>query len=208
MRASGGPPPPLSRGRRQSITVLAMLLSIRAMPSHSQTSSPPDLIRWSMLSCGQAVPVEALHKRDLSMDAGIGERSDAVLRTAMPGHDGRTERTGRTKKIRRRNADRRNGQLGRACGPGRAPIGVRTSIGVPPRLWLRRPNATTQLQFRASLTGARKRALPANRPAAVQRCFSQTGRSAGRADFPKLPECGLQVRPRVPPSPRTRACRP
>ena len=37
---------------------------------------------------------------------GIGERSDAVLRTAMPGHD--EEKNGRTKKIRRRNADRRN----------------------------------------------------------------------------------------------------
>jgi hypothetical protein len=35
----------------------------------------------------------------------IGERSDAVLRTAMPGHD--EEKNGRTKKIRRRNADRR-----------------------------------------------------------------------------------------------------
>ena len=98
--------------------------------------------------------------------------------------------------------------VGRACGPGRAPIGVRTSIGVPPRLWLRRPNATAQLQFRASRAGAFKRALPANRPATVQRCSSQTGRNAGRAEFPKLPECGLQVRPRVPHSPRAAACRP
>ncbi len=81
-------------------------------------------------------------------------------------------------------------------------------VGVPPRLWLRRPNATTQLQFRASLAGAFKRALPANRPAAVQRCFSQTGRNAGRADNPKLPGSGLQVRPRVPHSPRAMACRP
>jgi hypothetical protein len=135
---------------------------------------------------------------------GIGERSDAVLRTAMPGHDERE----RTKEIRRRNADRRNGSLSRANGPGRAPSGVRTSIGVPPRLWLRRPNATTQPQFRASLTGARKRALPANRPAAVQRCSSQTGRNAGRAEFPKLPGGGLQVRPRVPSSPRALACQP
>ncbi len=80
-------------------------------------------------------------------------------------------------------------------------------VGVPPRLWLRRPNATTQLQFRASLAGAFKRALPANRPAAVQRCFSQTGRNAGRADNPKLPGSGLQVRPRAPHSPRAAACR-
>src|SRR5205807_9811454 len=60
-------------------------------------------------------------------------------------------------------------------------------VGVPPRLWLRRPNATAQLQFRASRAGAFKRALPANRPATVQRCFSQTGRNAGRAEPPKPP---------------------
>ena len=47
-----------------------------------------------------------------------------------------------------------------------------------------------------------KRALPANRPAAVQRCFSQTGRNAGRAEFPKLPGSGLQLRARAPHSPR------
>jgi hypothetical protein len=35
-------------------------------------------------------------------------------------------------------------------GHGRAWIARRPSIGVPPRLWLRRPNATTQLQFRAT----------------------------------------------------------
>src|SRR5690242_13320867 len=35
-------------------------------------------------------------------------------------------------------------------GPAAPPIGGRPSIGVPPRLWLRRPNATTQLQFRAT----------------------------------------------------------
>ncbi len=97
--------------------------------------------------------------------------------------------------------------LGRTIGPGRAPIGVRTSIGVPPRLWLRRPNATARLQFRASRAGAFKRALPANRPATVQRCSSQTGRNAGRAEDPKPPGSGLQGRPRVPHSPRAIACR-
>jgi len=76
-------------------------------------------------------------------------------------------------------------------------------VGVPPRLWLRRPNATTQLQFRASRAGAFKRALPANRPATVQRCFSQTGRNAGRAEFPKTareriasPPAGTALAPR------------
>ena len=111
----------------------------------------------------------------------------------------------RATKERNSEAKRRQTQrsLGRACGPGRAPIGVRTSIGVPPRLWLRRPNATAQLQFRASRAGAFKRALPANRPATVQRCFSQTGRNAGRAEFPKTareriasPPAGTALAPR------------
>ena len=38
----------------------------------------------------------------------------------------------------------------RGFGHGRACSGRRTSIGVPPRFWLRRPNTTTRLQFRAS----------------------------------------------------------
>jgi hypothetical protein len=40
--------------------------------------------------------------------------------------------------------------LCRAFGHGCAWIARRPSIGVPPRLWLRRPNTTTQLQFRAT----------------------------------------------------------
>ena len=40
--------------------------------------------------------------------------------------------------------------LCRGFGHGCAWIARRSSIGVPPRLWLRRPNATTQLQFRAT----------------------------------------------------------
>jgi len=43
--------------------------------------SPPDLIRWSMLGCSQAAPVEALHKRDLCMDCRV-----------KPGNDERNER--------------------------------------------------------------------------------------------------------------------
>ena len=61
---------------------------------------------------------------------GIGERSDAVLRTAMPGHD--EEKNGRTKKIRRRNADRRKALLP-CVRHGRAWSARRTTVGVPPR---------------------------------------------------------------------------
>ena len=66
------------------------------------------------------------------------------------------------------------------------------SIGVPPRFWLRRPNATTRLQFRATWDGARKRALSANRPVSVQRSSSQTGRSAGRAGARSRPGAGCK----------------
>ena len=91
----------------------------------------------------------------------------------------------RTKeKIRRRNADRRKALVPRLRPRPRLERQA-PSIGVPPRFRLRRPNATTRLQFRASRAGAFKRALPANRPATVQRCFSQTGRNAGRADIPE-----------------------
>jgi hypothetical protein len=69
----------------------------------------------------------------------------------LPGHDerGRTEERPKEKDS---EAKRRQTQLVscRAFGHGRAWIARRPSIGVPPRLWLRRPNATTQLQFRAS----------------------------------------------------------
>jgi hypothetical protein len=44
--------------------------------------------------------------------------------------------------------------------------------------------------------------FPLSLPVSVQRCFSRTGRNADRADFPKLPGNGLQVRARVPHSPR------
>jgi hypothetical protein len=108
------------------------------------------------------------------------------------------------RKYRRRNADRRNFSFCRGFGHGRAWNARRTSIGVPPRFWLRRPNATAQLQ--SALPGmGRKRALSANRPVSVQRSSSQTGHSAGRAGkrsrpgagcnsargHPLAPHCGL-----------------
>jgi hypothetical protein len=68
--------------------------------------------------------------------------------------NGKNERQQRIK--RKREAERRQTQFdfilratpadvatGRRFGRG-------SPVGVPPRLWLRRPNATTQLQFRAT----------------------------------------------------------
>jgi len=147
--------------------VLAARVSARVMPRHCSDSSPPDLIRWSMLRCSLRAPVEALRERDFCMDARV-----------KPGHDGEGKER---KKIRRRNADRRNGRSPCRTGTAAPPYGRRTSIGVPPRFLLRRPNATAQLQSALPGMGARKRALSANRPVSVQRSSSQTGRSAGRA---------------------------
>jgi hypothetical protein len=69
------PPRKAPRRLRSALHGLALL-----------SSSPPGLTRWSMLTgrvrCG---PMSGLRS---SMDRrGIGERSDAVLRTAMPGDD-------------------------------------------------------------------------------------------------------------------------
>jgi hypothetical protein len=91
-------PSPVSRGRMSSI-VLAARLRARAMPRHSQRSSPPDiavrrtasfgrLCRWSMLTWRPRVPVEST--------------AQAPLR------HGNDERKERNKKHRKRNADRRN----------------------------------------------------------------------------------------------------
>ena len=57
--------------------------------------------------------------------------------------------------------------------------------------------------FSSALPGMRPPSgFPLSLPVSVQRCFSRTGRNAGRADFPKLPGSGLQGRARVPHSPR------
>src|SRR5262249_41484021 len=87
-----------------------------------------------------------------------------------------------------------------ASGHGRAWIARRPSIGVPPRFWLWRPNATTRLQFRATRDEAAV-GFPLSLPVSVQRCFSQTGRTADRAEDPKPPGSVLQVRARAPHSP-------
>jgi hypothetical protein len=57
--------------------------------------------------------------------------------------------------------------------------------------------------FSSALPGMRPPSgFPLSLPVSVQRCFSRTGRNAGRADFPKLPGSGLQGRARAPHSPR------
>jgi hypothetical protein len=61
-----------------------------AMLRRSLTSSPPGLTRWSMLKRSSSNHAAKLSERHCPMDCrGIGERSDAVLRTATPGNDER-----------------------------------------------------------------------------------------------------------------------
>jgi len=73
-------------------------------------------------------------------------------------------RPGHAKNKGKRNADKRSS--GSSSAPRRpmlpsAPrFGRGSPVGVPPRLSLRRPNATAQLQHRASRAGASQRALP------------------------------------------------
>jgi hypothetical protein len=65
---------------------------------------------------------------------GIGERSDAVPRTAMPGHD-EGETNGKGKKKSEAKRRQTQGSSAVRSGHGRASIsGRRTSVGVPPRL--------------------------------------------------------------------------
>jgi hypothetical protein len=67
--------------------------------------------------------------------------------------NGTNERQKRIKK-RKRNADKRSLISFLRATPADVATGRRfgrgSPVGVPPRLWLRRPNATAQLQFRAS----------------------------------------------------------
>jgi hypothetical protein len=85
--------------------VLAARLSARAMKSDSQKPSPPGiavrrtafferLCRWSMLTLRARTPVEALCERSFGMDCRIKSGND--------------EGKERKKRIRKRNADRRN----------------------------------------------------------------------------------------------------
>jgi hypothetical protein len=77
----------------------------------------------------------------------IGERSDAVLRTAKPGNDeGEDGDDGKTNKKKRKEAERRQTQMGLSApaGAGRAtersacadpPLRARSPVGVPPRFY-------------------------------------------------------------------------
>jgi hypothetical protein len=116
------------------------------------------------------------------------------------GNDEWNERE-RTKKIRRRNADRRNWYCAVPAGPAAPPSGgahlsaFHRGSGLGDR--------TPPPSFSSALPGMRPPSgFPLSLPVSVQRCFSRTGRNAGRADFPKLPGSGLQGRARAPHSPR------
>jgi len=119
------------------------------------------LIRWSMLSYSRQMPVGAFARA-----ASATARTNGKNERKRFGGETPTDAT----VVRRAET-----------GTAAPPYGRRTSIGVPPRFLLRRPNATAQLQSALPGMGARKRALSANRPVSVQRSSSQTGRSAGRA---------------------------
>ena len=87
-----------------------------------------------------------------------------------------------------------------------ARLRARTPTGAPPRHLWQRTNATAQLQ--PALPGTwRHRVLPASGLSIQSSGLPRsTGRSAGRAYPPKPPECGVQIRPREPHSPRIQVC--
>src|SRR5579862_2403489 len=114
----------------------------------------------------------------------------------------------------RRSADRRNCHVPRranrcchlfALGAW-ARLRARTPTGAPPRHLWQRTNAAAQLQ--PALPGTRRhRVLPASGLSIQSSGLPRrTGRSAGRAYPPKPPECGVQIRPREPHSPRIQVC--
>jgi hypothetical protein len=106
---------------------------------------------------------------------------------------------GRTKR-RKRNAGRRSvscptrkrraGRATESAACAALRLRARSPAGVPPRHLRQRPNATAQLQLRASWDGtSEERVLPApGRPSAAG--FPQTGHRAGRAYDPEPPGSG------------------
>ena len=110
---------------------------------------------------------------------------------------------GLRKKKKISEAKRRQTQLvfSRAFGPGRAWIARRHLSAFHRGSGL--GDRTPPPSFSSALPGMRPPSgFPLSLPVSVQRCFSRTGRNAGRADFPKLPGSGLQSRARAPHSPR------
>jgi hypothetical protein len=108
-------PSPAARGR-MSVIVLAARLSARAMARHCRSLVTTGLDPVVHADVTQANAGGSIRKRSFGMDCRI-----------KSGNDERKERKSKAK--------RRQTQWGlcRAAGPGRAPIGVRTSVGVPPR---------------------------------------------------------------------------
>src|ERR1700733_1306963 len=141
--------------------------------------------------------------------SGIGERSDAVLRTAMPGNDEEASNE-RTKK----DAERRQTQViavrtQTACGTrhGKAAcaalrLRARLPVGVPPRL-LPKGVSHPQGAARARLRGCA--AIRGGHAASAATTSSDAPRTpvlvpAGL--MPEPPGSGSQIRPRATPSPQ------
>jgi hypothetical protein len=85
--------------------------------------------------------------------ASLPPTRSALRRVAR--NDERQKQTGKTRKEKgKRNADKRSLISVLRATPADVATGLRfgrgSPVGVPPRLWLRRPNATAQLQHRAS----------------------------------------------------------
>jgi hypothetical protein len=162
-----------------------MRLRIRAMPRHGHAT-------LSLVTTGHSrsqngvlrTPLPVVHAELQQANAGgsIRTRRFAMDCRVKPGNDGRKER----KKNRKRNADRRNGSSPCQTSTAAPPYGGRTSIGVPPRLLLRRPNATAQLQSALPGMGPVSGRYPQTGPSQYSEA-PRTGRIAGRA--------GTQSRP-------------
>jgi hypothetical protein len=111
----------------------------------------------------------------------------------------------RKRKNRKRNADRRNAYSAVPYGHGRAWSARRTSIGVPPRFLLRRPNATAQLQSERSmrkvliLSGFLRRPLrsPTLSPTCLHALAPDHGGGKRRADYERRRQRPFHCRARA-----------
>ena len=110
-------------------------------------------------------------------------------RTVTSHHDVTNEKPNAPKKRRGQSADRRNLPLAASCGCRSALSAARSPLGAPPRLSVRRPNATPQFQAALPDSGCRRASGSLRRR--VQPDTWQTGRNAGRVDARSRPgaEC-------------------
>src|SRR6202023_2146113 len=151
--------------------------------------------------------------RQSPMDCrGIGERSDAVLRTAMPGNDDAEERSRNAirvgvacrascelreslfaihhsplafffPQIKREGGTPANaGYHRRILRCGARPFGARTPDGVPPRLSPKGIIPSQRLGFRPGFLGLGLNGRYPPSPVPVQGCTSHPGHNAGRHD--------------------------